>query len=70
VNPAGILVYLDTAMRDIGGCGDGGCKIYFPGGMHTNGRYSCHKDQKKMQMYAARMHYAHNLLRKYVESNP
>ncbi|MDY8108297.1 hypothetical protein U0C82_03920 [Fulvimarina sp. 2208YS6-2-32] len=47
---------LDEELRFIGGCGDGGCIIVKPVGMHTNGGCKCSRDWLKMQRFA----YAHN----------
>lgn len=47
----------------IGGCSDGGCIIYKPKGMHTNGGCKCSKDYLKMQ----RLGYAHQRLVKAIE---
>jgi len=41
--------YLDIAAH-IGGCGDGGCVILRPKGMHTNGGCRCPRDMDARQI--------------------
>lgn len=42
-------VELETRLREIGGCTDGGCMVIKPVGMHTNGGCKCSRDPYKMQ---------------------
>jgi hypothetical protein len=46
------LDQFDAHMNIIGTCGDGGCIIVKPKGMHTNGGCRCWRDHMKMQRYA------------------
>lgn len=39
---------LEERLAEIGGCGDGGCIVLPPKGMHTNGGCRCNRDQVKM----------------------
>lgn len=45
------LDQFDAHMNIIGTCGDGGCVIVRPKGMHTNGGCRCHRDHMTMQRY-------------------
>lgn len=40
---------LEQFCADIGGCGDGYCIVYRPGGQHINGGCRCHKNPIKMR---------------------
>ena len=51
---------LEDQLERLGGCGDGGCIISPPKGMHTNGGCKCNRIPHKM---SAAIHY----LRKEVE---
>lgn len=42
----------DADMAALGGCGDGGCVVVKPIGMHTNGGCRCMRDQIKSQRFA------------------
>jgi hypothetical protein len=41
-------VTLEQRLKEIGGCGDGGCIVIRPVGMHTNGGCKCNRDYIKM----------------------
>ena len=45
------LEQFDVLMEKIGGCTDGGCVIFKPKGMHTNGGCRCYRDPLTMQRY-------------------
>jgi hypothetical protein len=47
------LAERDAALQQLGGCGDGGCIIWRPKGMHTNGGCRCSRDYIKMQRFAS-----------------
>ena len=47
-----LMAERDGLLAAIGGCGDGGCIIHRPGGMHTNGGCRCNADKYKMSRYA------------------
>ena len=47
------LTELDGSLQAMGGCGDGDCKVYKRGGMHTNGGCRCLKNA----MVAERVNY-------------
>ena len=50
----------DRMAQHIGTCGDGGCLVLKPQGMHTNGGCRCFEDKYKSQ----RMMIVGNILRK------
>ena len=50
------LAELDAYLTEMGTCGDGGCIVLKPKGMHTNGGCKCSRDSFRMQKLA----YAHN----------
>jgi len=52
----GAIDHLDDVMLQLGGCGDGGCIIVKPKGMHTNGGCRCSTNRLKMERFA----YEHN----------
>ncbi|MCO8609680.1 hypothetical protein KGP95_13295 [Burkholderia multivorans] len=54
----------DDLMGSVQGCGDGGCLIRKPQGMHTNGGCRCYRDSMKMHRVA----YAAQELRKAVDA--
>lgn len=47
-----LLAKRDQQLAEIGGCGDGGCIIVKPKGMHTNGGCRCSRNWLQMQRYA------------------
>ncbi|MBU9262014.1 hypothetical protein [Burkholderia multivorans] len=53
----------DALIDSLQSCGDGGCVIRKPKGMHTNGGCRCYRDSMKMQRVA----YAAQELRKAVD---
>jgi len=50
------LAELDAYLTEMGTCGDGGCVVLKPKGMHTNGGCKCSRDSFRMQKLA----YAYN----------
>lgn len=57
------LTQLKTNLQQLGGCSDGYCIIYRPGGMHTNGGCRCSTDRMKMQRMGL-------WLQAYLKANP
>lgn len=53
---AGALAEMDEYLARVGSCGDGGCIVVKPKGMHTNGGCRCSRNSTTM----TRLAYAHN----------
>lgn len=64
VQPAEALKTLETRLEQLGGCGDGDCKVHIRPGMHTNGGCRCLKDPiKAQQVVSAYRQYVKDMTR-------